>query len=154
MTKDPKIIIKVSFEITDNWQLGDFRSVIKMLQTNPSEYNPLVQEFEMYIISDTTDTVYFNAVSVNANIDVNHRFQVMGVDGKLQAIMDNKIDIHLDNLNPTVTRVENETDAWGILVDSKRDYYNVEPLYSRYIRDRVWAILRERGIIDNDGKAC
>lgn len=154
MTKDPKIIIRVSFEITDNWQLGDFRSVIKVLQTNPSEYNPLVQEFEMFIISNTTDTVYYSAVAANANIDVNHRFQVMGVDAKLQSIRDNKIDIHLDNLNPTVTRVENETDAWGILVDSKRDYYNVEPLYSRYIRDRVWAILRERGIIDNDGKAC
>lgn len=154
MTKDPKIIIKVSFEITDNWQLGDFRSVIKMLQTNPSEYNPLVQEFEMFIISTTTDTVYFSAVATNANIDVNHRFQVLTVDDKLQTIKDEKIDIHLDNLNPVVTRVENETDAWGILVDSKRDYYNVEPLYSRYFRDRVWAILRERGIINDDGKAC
>lgn len=154
MTKDPKVIIKISFEITDNWQLGDFRSVVKMLQTNPSEYNPYVNEFEMYIISNTTDTVYFDAVATNANIDVNHRFQVMTIDDKLQTIKDKKIDIHLDNLNPTVTKVENKTDAWGILVDSKRNYYNVEPLYNKYIRDRVWAILRERGIIDNDGKAC
>lgn len=154
MTKDPKIIIRISFEITDNWQLGDFRSVVKMLQTNPSEYNPYVQEFEMYIISTSTDTVYFDAVSVNANIDTNHRFQVLTVDDKLQTIRDNNIDIHLDNLNPTVTRVENETDAWGILVDSKRNYYNVEPLYNKYIRDRVWSILRERGIINDDGKAC
>lgn len=154
MTKDPKVKIKISFEITDNWQLGDFRSVIKVLQTNPAEYNPYVEEFEIYIISTNIDNTYFNSVATAANIDANHRFQVLTVDDKLQAIRDNQIQIHLDNLNPTVIRVENETDAWGILVDFKRDYYNVEPLYSRYIRDRVWAILREEGIIGNDGKAC
>lgn len=154
MTKDPKVKIKISFEITDNWQLGDFRSVIKMLQTNPAEYNPYVDEFEMYIISTNTDTTYFNLVATNANIDANHRFQVMTVDDKLQKIRDEQIQIHLDNLNPTVVKVENETDAWGILVDSKRNYYNVEPLYNKYIRDRVWAILREEGIIDDNGKAC
>lgn len=114
--------IKVSFEITDIYNLGDFRAFIKFLLSNDTKYDVL-------IISNNDSSSYIHAVGEQLGIELSNRIICNFNADKLQAITDNNINIHLDGIFSFVTSVENETEAYGILVDSKVDKYGVKQRY-------------------------
>lgn len=129
--------INVSFEITDIYNFGDFRAFIKYLLVNESKYN-------VYIISNNDSTAYILAVGEQLGIDSNNRIVTNFSEDKLQAIIDRNIHIHLDNILSFVNRVENETDAYGILVDSKVDKYGVRQRYMEIFERLEEQITRDR----------
>ena len=129
--------INVSFEITDIYNFGEFRAFIKYLLVNESKYN-------VYIISNNDSTAYILAVGEQLGIDSNNRIVTNFSEDKLQAIIDRNIHIHLDNILSFVNRVENETDAYGILVDSKVDKYGVRQRYMEIFERLEEQITRDR----------
>ena len=114
--------LKVSFEVTDNWERDDFRVFIKELLKYTDNY-------EVYIISNDDSTAYIQRTGQILELDSNHILVVGFTIDKLDAITTNNIDIHLDNLLTTVTRVDEETEAYGILVNELPNKYLDLPKY-------------------------
>lgn len=114
--------IKVSFEVTDNWKRGDFRTLIRELITKP-------ETFELFIISNDDTTAYIQSVGQILGFDSNHVLVVGFTQDKIDTIVANGIDIHLDNLLPTVTLIDETTDADGIFVNELPNKYYLEPAY-------------------------
>lgn len=114
--------LKVSFEVTDNWERDDFRVFIKQLLKHTDNY-------EVYIISNDDSTTYIQRTGQVLNLDSDHILVVGFTVDKLDAITINNIDIHLDNLLTTVTRVDEETEAYGILVNELPNKYLDLPKY-------------------------
>lgn len=114
--------LKVSFEVTDNWERDDFRVFIKELLKYTDNY-------EVYIISNDDSTAYIQRTGQILELDSNHILVVGFTSDKIDAITTNNIDIHLDNLLATVTRVDEETDAYGVLVNELPNKYLDLPKY-------------------------
>lgn len=114
--------IKVSFEVTDNWKRGDFREFIRELIAQPTLY-------EMFIISNDNTTSYINSVGQILGFDTAHIIVCSFTQDKINAITSNDIDIHLDNLLPTTTLVDETTDADGILVNELPNKFYVNATY-------------------------
>lgn len=123
--------IKISFEIDYSWNIRGFRNLIKTLLSNEAEY-------DIYIISnhDSSDAIY-KAASLLA-LDSSRTIVCNFTDDKLQAIIDNGIQIHLDCLQSFVELVDTETDAVGVLVNT--NFNGVYPTMSEYIIDLNTAI--------------
>lgn len=114
--------LKISFEVTDNWERDDFRVFIKELLKYTDNY-------EIYIISNDDSTAYIQRTGQILNLDSDHIFVVGFTNDKIDTITTNNIDIHLDNLLTTVTRVDEETEAYGILVNELPNKYLDTPKY-------------------------
>lgn len=114
--------IKVSFEVTDNWSRGDFREFIKALLI-------LNEQYELFIISNNNSTDYIRSVGQILGLDTNHTLVEGFTQDKLNAVVSNNIDIHLDNLLSTTTLVDETTDAYGIFVNELPNRYLMEPSY-------------------------
>ena len=93
---------RVSFEITDNWAVEGFRN------------------FSTSLIKKTGE---------NLGLDEAHVIRCNFSDDKLEAIQNNKIDIHLDNLQSFVMLVTETTDAYGILITKNLNKYYLKPDY-------------------------
>lgn len=119
MTNDR--IINVSFEITDNWNISGFRNFIKLLQSNDN--------YNIFIISNDNSAAMINSVGVGLGLDSSHIVICNFTNDKIQAIEDNNIDIHLDNLQSFVLLVDETTDANGVLVTKNLNRYYLQPDY-------------------------
>lgn len=117
--------IKVSFEVTDNYNKADFRAWIKYLLS-------LEDMYEVFIISNDNSSAYINRIAIELNIDTAHTIVTNFSIDKIQAIIDNHIDIHLDNLQSFIILVDSSTEAYGVLVDNHLSRYYVK---SQYILD-------------------
>lgn len=114
---------RISFEITDNWNLDGFRNFIKVLLSDE-------KTFDVYIISNDDSAAYITQVATNLNIDTNHTIITNFQDDKLQKVKDYNIDVHLDNLQ-SFTLLVNEltTSTEGILVTKNLNKYYLKPDY-------------------------
>lgn len=128
-------IKKVSFEITDSWDIEGFRNFIKYLLSEDTKY-------EVFIISNhdaTADIIKVrNALGLSENNTIICNFS----NDKVQAVIDNNIDIHLDNLQSFVLLVEETTDAYGVLVTPYLNKYELRPDYV-IVFERILKILDE-----------
>jgi hypothetical protein len=114
---------KVSFEITNNWDIQGFRNFIKILLSDDAKY-------EVFLISNDDSSSLIQTVGANLNLDTDHIIICNFADDKLKAIKDRKIDIHLDNLQSFVMSVDNFTeDTYGILVTRYLNKYYLQPDY-------------------------
>jgi hypothetical protein len=113
---------RVSFEITDNWAVEGFRNFIRVLLSDETQ-------FEVYIISNDDSTSLIKKTGENLGLDEAHVIRCNFSDDKLEAIQNNKIDIHLDNLQSFVMLVTETTDAYGILITKNLNKYYLKPDY-------------------------
>lgn len=129
--------IKISFEVTDTWDRGEFRELIRMMLTNPqSVCNTPNNDFELFIISNDMSTAYIQSVANTINawfpdqiiFDTNHTIIVAFRQDKVNAIQSNAIDIHFDADQLTVAMVE-VLPTEAVLVRSLQDRFNVRQQY-------------------------
>lgn len=130
-------VIKVSFEITDNWNLTDFRNYIKYLLS-------LEDKFEVFIISNDDSSTYINAVGQSLSMDSDNVVICNFTDDKVSAITDNQIDIHFDNLQSFVMLVDETTDAYGVLVTKNLNKFYLKSDYVITFENLVERILKDR----------
>jgi len=121
--------INISFEVTDNWNKGEFRELIKHLLNYPERYN-------VYIISNDDSSAYIQSVANTLkilvpdwNINDDHTIIVGFTVDKINAINQYNIDIHMDNLLYVVTEIETETEAYALYVNDLPNRYEVKPSY-------------------------
>jgi hypothetical protein len=114
--------LNISFEIEDNWNNVGFRNFIKLLLSNTDTYN-------VFIISNDDTAGYITKVGTTLGLDTSHIIICNFTADKIQAIIDNNIDIHIDNLQSTTLLVEETTDAYGILFTKNLNKYYLEPDY-------------------------
>lgn len=114
--------IKVSFEVTDNWNRGEFRSFIRELLKDTEHY-------DVYIISNDDSSSYIQSIGQVLGMDNSKVIIVSFTANKLAAITSNKIDIHLDDLLNTTTLVDETTEAYGIFVNELPNRYEIKPTY-------------------------
>lgn len=117
--------IKISWEVTDNWNKVDFRAWIKYLLSSEDIY-------EVFIISNDDSSSYILRIATELGLDSQHTIITNFTNDKVQAITDNHINIHLDNLQSFVILVDSTTEAYGVLVDNHLSRYYVK---SQYIID-------------------
>lgn len=117
--------IKISWEVTDNWNKVDFRAWIKYLLS-------LEDIYEVFIISNDDSSSYILRIATELGLDSQHTIITNFTNDKVQAITDNHINIHLDNLQSFVILVDSTTEAYGVLVDNHLSRYYVK---SQYIID-------------------
>ena len=110
---------KVSFEITDNWNIESFRNFIKLLLSDDENY-------EVFIISNDDSSAEIVTVGNNLGLPNSNVIICNFTNDKIQAITDNNIDIHLDNLQSFVMLVDETTDAYGILVTPNLNKFYLE----------------------------
>ena len=114
--------LKVSFELEDSWNVQGFRNFIKLLLSEPTKY-------EVFIISNDDSAAYITSVGTGLGLDTSHIVICNFVADKIQAITDNNIQIHLDNLQSFILLVDETTDAQGVLVTKNLNKYYLEPDY-------------------------
>jgi hypothetical protein len=131
-------IIKVSFEVTDNYNRADFRNYIKFLMSMDTK-------FEVFIVSDDPAANYIDAVGEQMSIPAANRVVCADDDAKIDAINNNNIAIHLDNIESFVERVETETPSYGVLVNALYDKYEVKLRYIVKFQRAVENVLIDRG---------
>ena len=122
--------IKLGFEITDMWNKDSFRQIIYALQDNPQKIDTRLTagDIELFLISTDDSSAYIWATGAKIGLDTTHTIACATVAAKLAAIETNKVQIFLDDYNPTVLSIdENSLYADGILVDNKQDYYTINP---------------------------
>ncbi len=111
--------IKVSFEITDNWEIDSFRRFIKLLLSDDEKY-------EVFIISNDDTAAKIISIGNSLGLLSSEIIICNFTADKIQAIIDNKIDIHLDNLQSFTLLVDETTDAHGILVGPNLNRFYLE----------------------------
>lgn len=126
--------IKVGFEVTDIYNKGDFRIFIKQILENPN--------YEVWIISNDDTTAYIYAVGEQLGIPTNRVIVTNFTQDKIQAIIDNGINVYFENLEYVVVQIDETTNCNCILVNSAipnkfyaRPGYQVE--FSRYVEELI-----------------
>lgn len=115
-------IIKVSFEIEDNWNIDGFRNFIKLLLSEDTKY-------EVFLISNDDSAVFIQSIATGLGLDADHTKICNFTQDKINAISNSNINIHLDNLQSTTLLVEETTDASGVLVTRYLNKYYLKPDY-------------------------
>lgn len=113
--------IKVGFEVTDNWSKGDFREFIQALLRNPN--------YDVYIISNNDTSSYIYYIGEQLRLPVNRVIITNFTDDKVDAIVENGINIYLDNLQMVVLKIQETTDCEAILVNELPNKYYAKPTY-------------------------
>lgn len=114
---------RVSFEITDNWSIQGFRNFIKVLLSDENT-------FDVYIISNDDNSSYILKTGQNLSMDSDHVKICNFESDKLQLIETLDIDIHLDNLQSFVMKIDELTpNSHGILVTKNLNKYYLKPDY-------------------------
>lgn len=114
--------LNISFEIEDIYNHGDFRLFVKFLLSEDNKYN-------LFLISNADSSSQIAGIAKNLGLDSGHVVVCNFTDDKLQAIRDNQIDIHFDNLQSFVMLVDETTNAYGILVTSMENKYYAKKDY-------------------------
>jgi hypothetical protein len=114
--------LKISFEITDNWDIEGFRNFIKMLLSEDANY-------EVYIISNDDSAINITTVGTNLGLDQSNIIICNFTQDKVNAIDNNNIDIHFDNLQSFILLVDELTEAYGILVTPNLNKFYLTPDY-------------------------
>jgi hypothetical protein len=114
--------IKVGFEVTDNWKRGDFREFIQSLIKDNCNY-------EVYIISNDDISSYIYSIGEELSLPSSRVIVVNFTVDKVQAIINNKIDIYFDNLQYVVMNIQETTDCEAILVTGLPNKYYAKPTY-------------------------
>ena len=114
---------RVSFEVTDNWTIQGFRNFIKVLLSDENT-------FDVYIISNDDNSSYILKTGQNLSMDANHVKICNFESDKLQLIESLNIDIHLDNLQSFVIKIDELTpSSHGVLVTKNLNKYYLKPDY-------------------------
>lgn len=114
---------RISFEITDNWNIGGFRNFVKALLSEDDKY-------EVFIISNDDDSTLINTIGETLGLNSAHIIITNFQQDKVQAIIDNNIDIHFDDLQSTVLLIDETTEnSYGILVTTNLNKFYLEPDY-------------------------
>ena len=121
-------LINVSFEITDNWEVEGFRNFIKLLMSDDT--------YNIFIISNDDSSAYINKVGLNLGLPTTNIIVCNFTDDKVQAIIDNNINIHIDNLQSFILLVDETTDAYGVMVTANLNKFYLKPDYVIYF-DRL-----------------
>lgn len=129
--------LKVSFEITDNYEIEGFRNFIKGLIDDTENY-------EVYIISNDDNTVLMNRIGTILGLDSFHIIACNFVEDKIQAIKDNNINIHFDNLQSVILLVDETTEGYGVLVTPNLNKFYLIPDYVITF-DRLVTRIEENG---------
>jgi hypothetical protein len=119
--------LKISFEISDNWSRDEFRQLMGNLFIQPETVNSSlsVDNVELFIISNDDSTAYIHKVGIQLGLESDHVIVCNFTDDKIDAIKQYGIDIHFDDLEPTVLRVYEETEAECILVNNIPNRYDM-----------------------------
>lgn len=121
-------LINVSFEITDNWEIEGFRNFIKLLMSDDN--------YNIFIISNDDSSAYINRVGANLGLPTSNIIVCNFTNDKVQAVIDNNIDIHLDNLQSFILLVDETTDAYGVMITPNLNKFYLKPDYVIYF-DRL-----------------
>lgn len=114
---------RISFEVEDNWDMGGFRNFIKFLLSEDNLY-------EVFIISNAEDSMLINTIGQSLGLNSAHIIITNFEQDKVQAIINNNIDIHFDNLQSTVLLITETTEnSYGVLVTPNLNKYYLEPDY-------------------------
>lgn len=113
--------IKVSFEIEDSYAIGSFRNFIKLLLSD--------DKFNVFIISNNDNSAEITTIGQSLGLPSSNIIICNFTEDKLQAIRDNKINIHFDNLQSFVLLADEITDAYGILVTANYNKFYLKPDY-------------------------
>lgn len=114
---------RVSFEVTDNWTIQGFRNFIKVLLSDENT-------FDVYIISNDDNSSYILKTGQNLSMDADHVKICNFERNKLQLIESLNIDIHLDNLQSFVIKIDELTpSSHGVLVTKNLNKYYLKPDY-------------------------
>ena len=96
--------------------MGNSCIFIKLLLSDSTRYN-------IFIISNDDSAAYITKVGETLGLPSTNVVVCNFTADKIQAIIDNNIDIHLDNLQSFTMLVEETTDAYGILVTKNLNKY-------------------------------
>lgn len=110
--------IKVGFEVTDNWSKADFREFIFLLKGNDN--------YDLYIISNDDTSAYILSVGAQLGLPSNRVIITNFTQDKVQAIVDNNLDIYFDNLQMVVLTIQETTDCEAILVNELPNRYKAK----------------------------
>jgi len=114
---------RVSFEVTDNWTIQGFRNFIKVLLSDENT-------FDVYIISNDDNSSYILKTGQNLSMNADHVKICNFESDKLQLIESLNIDIHLDNLQSFVMKIDELTpSSHGVLVTKNLNKYYLKPDY-------------------------
>ncbi len=114
---------RVSFEISNNWEVEGFRNFIKLLLSDDTSY-------EVFLISNDDSSAHIIKTGQLLKLDNDHVIICNFADDKFKAIKDLNIDIHLDNLQSFVNTIDNFTEnTHGILVTKNLNKYELRPDY-------------------------
>lgn len=114
---------RVSFEVTDNWTIQGFRNFIKVLLSDENT-------FDVYIISNDDNSSYILKTGQNLSMNADHVKICNFESDKLQLIESLNIDIHLDNLQSFVIKIDELTpSSHGVLVTKNLNKYYLKPDY-------------------------
>lgn len=130
--------IRVSTEIGVIWWRDEYREFLKKLALNP--------DIELFIISDDIYHLYYPNIRTQIPVTEVNTIVCTLPGQKLQAIIDNNIQIHFDNLEGNVIDINNNTTCTAILVDYNQDRYKVQMKYAEDF-DRELAIILDKPII-------
>lgn len=125
--------LNVSFEITDNWEVEGFRNFIKLLMSDDN--------YNIFIISNDDSASYITKTGTNLGLPTSNVIICNFTNDKTQAIIDNNINIHFDNLQSFILLVDETTDAYGILVTHLLNKYYLRPdyqlVFERYVAELI-----------------
>lgn len=116
--------LKLAFDIEDTWNYETFRELIHILLTEDDD-------FEVYLITLSTNTEYVNSIVTNMAIDPNNVYQETSDINIITRLNTLGIQIYLEADNELVEQV-NETSTTptrAILVNSIPDRYRLQPMY-------------------------
>ena len=145
--------IKIGFEITDTWTRQEFRELLKLIIYTPEAVCSTPDtDFELYLIStDSSSYISLVAKTINAwfpdivVLDSNHIVTCQFVEDKVQACINNNIDVYFDADNRTVVNIEVETpNTWSILVRTEADRYKAKQKYATEFQNVLKTIISER----------
>lgn len=132
--------VKVSFEVTNNWDRGDFREFMISLKN--------VENLELWIISTNPDQALLFRVADSLGISHQRVIQCASDAAKKTQIVNTSMTFHFDYDSTFATDIRETTNTKGIYVSKFYNFYEVK---MRYI-DTFQRELKE--LIKDDTKDC
>lgn len=113
--------LKISFEIDNSWERGDFRQFIEELNKNDT--------VELFLMTISTDEDLIDSVQSKLDLDDDHVIQVATNVLKLNSIEDNAIRIHFDSDVEFAKTLYDVIGIYGIYSGLHEDIYHLRMKY-------------------------
>lgn len=110
--------IRISFEVEDNYNIQSFRNFVKLLLSD--------DKYDVFIISNANNSSYIKSIGEQLKLPISNVIITNFNNTKIKAIVDNKIQIHFDNLQSFILLVDETTEAEGILVTANMNKFYLE----------------------------